>query len=282
MASIIRSAKSGSSWTDNELIAFNITVVDTDIQTFFGIDQLPPPGVSDVILQTEGMPDDEDLEKVEWSFFALLEDAMSLTPGQESSVDDFARFLLELLGYDSGKRVIHSRRELNFTMCGQRVDAKTDICVMRRIGLGAQYVLLVQEDKVRCHLDLNAAPLTTNLVNLVAPPIFAAACAAFAENNAVRSRARVPLLDKMTFPGITLVGSTPTFYKITVTKGLIIALATGQYPEKSTNVEKFLPPVDNPLAFYHSGMKHLNDRAVVFQCFQAFKQLMHKLDVWDR
>ena len=78
----------------------------------------------------------------------------------------------------------------------------------------------------------------------------------------------------MTFPGITLVGSTPTFYKITVTKGLMIALATGQYPEKSTNVEKFLPPVDNSLAFYQSGMKHLNDRAVVFQCFQAFKQLM--------
>ncbi|KAJ8456961.1 hypothetical protein ONZ45_g18512 [Pleurotus djamor] len=270
MALIIRSAKSGSSWTDNELIAFNITVVDTDIQTFFGIDQLPPPGVSDVILQTEGMPDDEDLEKVEWSFFALLEDAMSLTPGQESSVDDFARFLLELLGYDSGKRVIHSRRELNFTMCGQRVDAKTDICVMRRIGLGAQYVLLVQEDKR--HLFPNDPE----------PQLIAAACAAFAENNAVRSRARVPLLDKMTFPGITLVGSTPTFYKITVTKGLIIALATGQYPEKSTNVEKFLPPVDNPLAFYQSGMKHLNDRAVVFQCFQAFKQLMHKLDVWDR
>ncbi|KAL0948784.1 hypothetical protein HGRIS_008914 [Hohenbuehelia grisea] len=81
----------------------------------------------------------------------------------------------------------------------------------------------------------------------------------------------------MTFPGIILVGSTPAFYKITVTRELMTALATAQYPEVPTVVEKFLPPVEDPLAFYQSGMRKLNDRAVVFQCLQAFKQIVEKI-----
>ena len=34
-------------------------------------------------------------------------------------------------------------------MCGQCVDAKTDVCIMERSSTGAKYLLLIQEDKVR-------------------------------------------------------------------------------------------------------------------------------------
>src|ERR1700691_3182573 len=82
-------------------------------------------------------------------FFAYMEDAMIIPPGEESLVDDFAAFVLKMMRYDEGRRVIHLRKEMGFEMCGQRVDAETDVCVMERSGIGAKYLLLVQEDKVR-------------------------------------------------------------------------------------------------------------------------------------
>lgn len=50
MANLIRSAESGSHWGINELIAFNIGVSYLNIQTFFGIPNLPQTTVSPVIL----------------------------------------------------------------------------------------------------------------------------------------------------------------------------------------------------------------------------------------
>ncbi|KAF8969914.1 hypothetical protein BDZ97DRAFT_1596519, partial [Flammula alnicola] len=50
MANIIRSAKSGSDWTMNELLAYNIHVVDEDVATFFGHPNLPAPTVDPIIL----------------------------------------------------------------------------------------------------------------------------------------------------------------------------------------------------------------------------------------
>ena len=64
-----------------------------------------------------------------------------------STVDDFAAFLLSLLGYDepaSDDRVVHRRLEIGFIMCGTRVNSKPDICVMDR----QDFLLLVQQDRV--------------------------------------------------------------------------------------------------------------------------------------
>ena len=75
---------------------------------------------------------------------------MNIPPEEESLVDDFAAFLLRLLNYNDGRRVVHLRKELGFEMCGQRVDAKTDVCITERSATtGVRYLLLVQEDKVR-------------------------------------------------------------------------------------------------------------------------------------
>jgi hypothetical protein len=41
MANLVQSAKSGCSWGMNELIAFNIEVIDVNAQAFFGNTILP-------------------------------------------------------------------------------------------------------------------------------------------------------------------------------------------------------------------------------------------------
>lgn len=56
MANLIRSAKSGSDWRQNELVAFNITIQNVDVQTFFGVAQLPQTTVSTVILNNVVAP----------------------------------------------------------------------------------------------------------------------------------------------------------------------------------------------------------------------------------
>jgi hypothetical protein len=130
MSKIILSAKSGSDWTDNELTAFNIQVDTVDSATFFNTVQLPAPNVSPVILTNEARPQGI-LPKGDRLFFHYMRDAAK---GEESSVDDFAAFILGMFNYDEPDRVIHNRMELSFVMCGAVVDA--------------EYLLLVQEDKV--------------------------------------------------------------------------------------------------------------------------------------
>ena len=59
MVSCLRSAKSGSSWTKNELSAFNIKVVSVDANVFFGFTELSPAPGPDSILNNLGMPDED-------------------------------------------------------------------------------------------------------------------------------------------------------------------------------------------------------------------------------
>jgi hypothetical protein len=113
MSKIILSAKSGSDWTDNELTAFNIQVDTVDSATFFNTVRLPAPNVSPVILTNEARPQGI-LPKGDRLFFHYMRDAAK---GEESSVDDFAAFILGMFNYDEPDRVIHNRKELSFVMC---------------------------------------------------------------------------------------------------------------------------------------------------------------------
>ena len=74
---------------------------------------------------------------------------MQIRLGEQSLVIDFAAFLLGMLGYDDDlQRVLRTRREMSFYMCGAKVDAMADVAVLKREGPLSQYVLLLQEDKV--------------------------------------------------------------------------------------------------------------------------------------
>jgi hypothetical protein len=144
MASLLRSAKSGGDWSDNELLAFNIRVVDASITAFFNTPELPPPTVSATILNNVDKPGGPLMkdDRLFFQYMRLVENPRF----PESRVDDFTAFILRILNYDDEDRVICQRTEISFPMAGQRVDAKTDVCLMDEL----EFLLLVQEDKVSC------------------------------------------------------------------------------------------------------------------------------------
>ena len=259
MATLIRSTKSGSEWTKNELRAYNITVTPQNVATFFGNPILPQPSVHQIILDNTEYPHDGIADKDDRNFFFYMEEAMSIPPGEESAVDDFAAHLLALLGYDAANRFIRQRKDIPLFMCGGQTHAKTDVCVVdRNLGI----LLLVQEDKR--HLE-EVDP---------EPQLIAAAIAAFQHNNTRLQRIGVQPIQAKAIPGITMIGSTPTFYKITITQDLVDAVETAQYPANPTIVHKLIPPVDDLARLNQNGMKPLNNRAVILGCFEAFKQFV--------
>ncbi len=257
MANIVRSAKSGSEWTINEINAYNIVVTLQDVTTFFGLPILPQPSVHQVILDNERYPVRGIEDAHDRMFFYCLDEAMATPPGEESAVDDFSANLLTMLQYIApNNRYIRQQKGIPFFICGTDSHAKTSVCVVDR-SLGN--LLLVQENKR--HMESKNPE----------PQLIASAIAAFQSNNLrLQSFGRQPLAQK-TIPGITMVGSTPTFYKITVTQDLIDAIQVGEYPGTTTTVHKLLPPVADITELTQLG---LDDRAVILSCFEAFKQFL--------
>ncbi|KAH9003456.1 hypothetical protein EDB86DRAFT_3062906 [Lactarius hatsudake] len=96
MANLIRSPKSGSDWTTNELIAYNITVTTWSPQQFHwypkpslvGLD----PTLIDSAVDAENVPDH--------TFRYLTHLDLATNTGQKSLIADFSRETLRLLGYE--------------------------------------------------------------------------------------------------------------------------------------------------------------------------------------
>jgi hypothetical protein len=90
MASIVRSAKSGSDWSTNELRAYNIVVQCQDARNFFGgepgsIDHLDPN-----LLSSDDPSTATHLSKETYRFLAYLDLASRSNSGQECAIDAFA------------------------------------------------------------------------------------------------------------------------------------------------------------------------------------------------
>jgi hypothetical protein len=71
-----------------------------------------------------------------------------------------------------------------------------------------------------------------------------------------------------------MIGSAPIFYRIPITQELLLSVVTAQYPPLVTVVQRFVPPVTNPLLYVQDGMVRLNNRRVILQCYEAFKQFV--------
>jgi hypothetical protein len=83
----------------------------------------------------------------------------------------------------------------------------------------------------------------------------------------------------MTFPGITMIGTHPTFYLIPITKKLSDAITSGQYSAKKTNVLKCLTEGCQVGQGHHSTAANMANsvayRKLTMQRFTAFKTLAH-------
>jgi hypothetical protein len=88
------------------------------------------------------------------------------------------------------------------------------------------------------------------------------------------------MLDSQTFPGITMVGVVPIFYRIPVTAELVQCVQAGRYSPKQTIVQRCIPPVPDRDAYPEEGLVPLANRRIVMQCFEAFKTFVVSLAVF--
>ncbi|KAJ7769118.1 hypothetical protein DFH07DRAFT_290430 [Mycena maculata] len=257
MANIILSSRSGNDWTRNELHALNITVVPLDPIIFFGMATLPNPTVDPILFQDLARPAGA-ISKENRLFFRYLRDVSGLST--KSAVDDFAAFLLKLLDYDEPGRVVRQlhRPEISFLMSGRKVDATPDVVVMDE----EDYILLLQGYK------------SDSGGHEAEPRLIAAAVAAHYENNRRRRALGLPVVPSKVFAGIVVTGTALTFYKIPISEDLLDAISRAQYPTAPTVVHKLVPPVPNLHKYLSEGMVSLDNRRIVFQCLEAFRQFV--------
>ena len=267
MANLIRSVKAGSDWTETELCAYNIEVVSENVAAFFGNADLPSPTttIRPVILAYEtypaaGLPTESTDECDDNELFRLMEKAMKITPGENSTVVSFAHRLLWLLKYGSLEHYLHLRMDIPLYMCSANTLTQPDICLVEYPT--QRNVLLFQEDKR--HLEGNDPE----------PQLIAEAIAAFQFHNHRLSALGLPTVNAAVIPGITMVRTAPTFYKIEVNTALVEAVELGEYPLQTTIVHKLIPPVQVLKDFQQDGMKPLENRAVILSCFEAFKKFL--------
>ncbi|KAF6754864.1 hypothetical protein DFP72DRAFT_1169857 [Ephemerocybe angulata] len=258
--------KSSSNWiTEKELTEFNIKIIFQDTQAFFGTadaaDLPVPENISPIIWNHEKAPPGP-IPKPIRHFFRYLEDAM-VFPYHQSFVIDFTMFLLGMLDYDDGRRVLHTWKDMPFFMPDGMVDVKACATVIEQHDVRLnQYILLVKED------NYSGGGIDCE------PRLIAEAIGAFYQNNKIRTPYGKSPLESQTFPAITMVGTAARFYKITITRELADAVEIGLPVENETIVHRFMPPVPNRFTYNARGMVPLENRRLLLKCFEAFKQFM--------
>ncbi|KAK0186722.1 hypothetical protein F5146DRAFT_935951 [Armillaria mellea] len=238
MANLLRTAKSGCDWTINELDAYNIKIVPVDPLEFFRLQALSQPQV-----------DPERLEHVE--AMDMIQDRntelISLL-GLESAVVDFAVELFRVLGYVQRNRLARTRVDLPLLICGEYRHTRTNVCL---VDCSRDDILLLAQEDSEAQL-------------------VAEAVAAFAQNNQSRMDAGLPPLTEKIMPGIMMLGTTPTFYKVPVSQSLLYHIRHGTYPPELTQVTCCAVPVPRP----GEGMKPLDNRKEIFRFYEAFKAIV--------
>lgn len=229
MPEIIRSAKSGSDWTENELLAYNITVDAVPAAQFFGFDPgATPLDVVDAAFVTHVLGQDTNqLTRETRRLLGYLKLAYTANTGQESAINDFARELLRTLDFEPGDTLLRARYAIPFTISGDTKCAQTDLCL---VDVGSVILLIVQQDK------------TVNSAKDPEPQLIAEAIAAFQANKRARTLLTLGRLDTMEFPCITMVGTRPTFYRI---------------PSPPSSITPLSPPVIPPMSHVFSSVRFL-------------------------
>ncbi|KIK66411.1 hypothetical protein GYMLUDRAFT_55680 [Collybiopsis luxurians FD-317 M1] len=244
MANLLRSSKSGSDWTRRQ-----------GHLEFFGVQALPPPTVNAELLNVSEAQQmtDRNADLINLLDLALIRD------GEDSAVDDVAVELFKAMGYVNRHRTARTRKDLILFICGEFRHAKTDVCILNRVQ--DAIILLVQEDK-----RLDEVEKVDARAQLVAEAI-----AAFRRNNIIRENNGLEPLPEQIIPGITMVATTPTFFKIPVTAELVVHVGQGTYPLQTTLVTYCLPPLARR---YSEGMKPLDNRQTILSCYEAFKTIV--------
>jgi hypothetical protein len=258
MANLNRSAKSGSDWTTNDLLAYNIRVCSQSPAKFYN-QPLPTlaslssldPNLLSSTLHMQGLSDET------YRLLQYLDLALRVSSGQKSAVEDFTREILRALGYEKRGLLLRSHYAIPLLISGDpNRSAQTDMCLVQ----GSSTILLVvQEDK------------STISLRDPEPQVIAGAIATFQSNNRIRTQLGESELESMTIPCIAMMGTQPIFYLVPITRELSEAVATAQCPLSPTVVKKCV--VVSNSRHLSEGMETLDFRQVALQHFTAFHTL---------
>jgi hypothetical protein len=69
-----------------------------------------------------------------------------------------------------------------------------------------------------------------------------------------------------------MIGTSPTFFKIPITVELVRCVQRGEYPATPTVMIGHVPELPRP---NREGMKPLDNRRIILQCYEAFKQFVY-------
>ena len=262
MANLTRSAKSGNDWGRNELLSYHITVTAISPQEFF--QQGPDPSLTGLDPALIHFPlDATNVSDDTYRFLSYLD--LATNAGQETAVNDFARELLRIVGFEERGCVLRTHHIMQLSICGDNnKSAQTGVSLLDR---RSTILLVLQEDKPVFN---SSGP---------EPQVIAEAIAAYQHNNERRQRMGLSTLSTMTVPCITIIGTRPTFYLVPVTEELSDAVITGQWPEVGTQVVKCVTVAGHNRRL-SEGMETPEYRKVAFQRMIAFKALAK--NHWDK
>ncbi|KAH7911634.1 hypothetical protein BJ138DRAFT_983372, partial [Hygrophoropsis aurantiaca] len=107
------------------------------------------------------------------------------------------------------------------------------------------------------------------------PQLVAHAIGAFQVYNANRVQSGLDPVDNKArnsvIAAIVMSGTLPTFVKIPVTAELAECVRSGEYPTHPTVVLGHTPDIPSPVP-QSEAMNPLDNRRVIFRCFEAFRQ----------
>jgi len=202
--------------------------------------------------------DDTNVSDDTYRFLAYLD--LATNSSQETAVDDFARELLHIVGFEERGRILRTRHIIPLSICGENnTVAQTDVCLVDQRST-ILLLLVLREDK------------TIFNPSDPEPRVIAEAIAAYQHNNQRRKCMGLPTLNTMTIPCITMVWTRPTFYLVPVTRELGDAVITGQWPEVETKVLMCVTVAGRHRRLSES-MEVPEYRRVAFQRMIAFKAI---------
>lgn len=256
MAHANRTAKSAKNWTDNELIAYNITISLLPPDKFFSSPDPPIDDIDSSILNSPSGSLDPALSDTAARYLGYLRLAANVI--KESFAVDFAAETLKLLQFNERGTIVSTRFNLSLVNCGDAKSvAQADVCLIYRPTL---VLLVVLADKT---LEIRAN---------VGADVVATAIAAFQFNNRKRIEFGLMPLDAMTIPCIAMCGTRPTFYLVPVTKDLSNAVVSGQFCTTQTQVW-MCPTVLEHARNCRIDMENTEYRKLALRRFLAFKAL---------
>ncbi|KAI9512839.1 hypothetical protein F5148DRAFT_973014, partial [Russula earlei] len=104
---------------------------------------------------------------------------------------------------------------------------------------------------------------------------------AYQHNNERRAGMGLPILNTMTIPCITMVGTRLAFYLVAVTRELSDAVVTGQWPEVETKVLRCVT-VAGCRRRLNEGMDVPEYRRVAYQRMIAFRVIAKSHWEWEK